>query len=107
MDLAVNCDTENADPVVLLALLDLYQAVPDEDYLALAKRIGDNIVSFRFHNGFFLPTSSHVNARFDTLEPLALLTLEAVLEGKPELVPRYNTGRTTGGRFGSMWSQTR
>ena len=107
VEVNINWDTENADPVVLLALLDLYQAVPDEDYLALAEQIGDNIVSFRFHDGFFLPTSSHVNARFDTLEPLALLTLEAVLEGKPELVPRYNTGRTTDDRFRTTWSQTR
>ncbi len=107
IDVNINWETENSDPVVLLALLELNQAVPDQDYLALAEQIGDNIVSFRFHDGFFLLTSSHVNARFDTLEPLALLTLEATLQGKPELVPRYNTGRTTDGRFRSMWSQTR
>ncbi len=107
MDVALNRDTENADPVVLLALLELYEAVPDEDYLALAEQVGDNMISFRFHDGFFLPTASHVNARFDTLEPLALLALEAVLQGKPGLVPRYNTGRTTNDRFRTTWSQTR
>ncbi len=89
----VNLKTDNADPVALIAVLELCGTGEWPAYRELACRIGDNIVRQRFHRGFFLPSARHVNARFDALEPLALLSLEAVLRGKPEAVPRYRGGR--------------
>ncbi len=89
----VNLDTSAHDPVAVFALVDLYRATGHEDYLNLARRIGDNIVEQRFHDGFFLPSADHYNASFDAVEPLALLTIDAALRGEPEAVPQYNGGR--------------
>jgi len=89
----VNLQTGNADPVALFAVLELCHSNGSDAYRRLAERLGDNIVRRRFHHGFFLPSAEHLNARFDALEPLALLSLEALLRGKPEAVPRYRAGR--------------
>jgi pectate lyase len=116
-DVAVNLETDNADPVAVFALVELYRRTDTADYLDLARRIGDNIVAAKFHNGFFLPTERHVHARFDAIEPLALLALEAAIRGTAESVPAYNggsgyihgqfagMGRTRDGN--AIWSVTR
>ncbi len=85
--------TGNSDPVALFAVLELCRASDDPAYLALAARLGDNILAQRFHNGFFLPSGTHKHANFNTVEPLAQLALEATLRGEPDLVPRWNSGR--------------
>jgi hypothetical protein len=89
----VDLETENADPIALFGVLEVYRAADAPAYRDLARRIGDNIVRERFHKGFFLPGASYVNANFNALEPLALLSLEALLRGDPQAVPRYNGGR--------------
>ncbi len=114
---AVNLDTGNADPVAVFALVELYRGTGYADYLALARRIGDNILEARFHNGFFLPSDQHIHAEFDAIEPLALLTIDAALRGESEAVPTYNGGRGyIHGRFNGLgrtrdakaiWSVTR
>ncbi len=91
-DVAVALNTDNADPVVLFAVIELYRRTAHPDYLALARRIGDNILATRFHKGFFLPSERHINAEFDAIEPLALLTLEAALRGAYDAVPAFNGG---------------
>lgn len=91
--LKCNLKTSHAQPVGLFAVLELHRADPHPEYLQLARRIGDNILQRTFHDGFFLPTAEHKNANFNTLEPLALLTLEATLRGTPTAVPHYNSGR--------------
>ena len=93
VEMQVNLDTANADPVALYAVLEMIRIVDNPAYRDLARRIGDNIVRQRFHKGFFLPSADHINANFDALDPLALLALDALLRGKPEAVPRYNSGR--------------
>ena len=92
-DVRVNLDTENAHPMALFGLLEVWRMADVPAYRALARRIADNMVRQRFHRGFFLPSANHVNANFDTLEPLAILSLEAMLRGTPGAVPRYNGGR--------------
>jgi len=54
----------------------------------MARRIADNIVAAKFHNGFFVPSNKHVYARFDCFEPLALLHLMAAFTSQQELMPR-------------------
>lgn len=85
--------TINADPAALLSLLELSRAAEHPSFLATARAIADNIVGQQFHKGFFLSSSDHVNASFNALAPLALLTLEATLRGQRESVPRYTTGQ--------------
>lgn len=86
-------ETSNADPLMLYVLLETMQIEDSPQYRQLARRIGDNIVRRRFHNGFFLPSGDHINANFNAVEPLALLALEAQLRGQADAVPRYNSGR--------------
>ncbi len=40
----------------------------------------------------FVHSEKHAVASFNALEPLALLTLEAVRRGTPDAVPPYNGG---------------
>ena len=89
----VNLDTNAHDAYFLLGLLELCRATDHEDYVALARQLADNITDHHFHHGFFVPSPDHINARFDAVEPLALLGLEAYLRGEPELVPAYVGGR--------------
>jgi pectate lyase len=92
-DVRVNLTTDNADPHALFALLEVCRWKPHPDYLALARRIGDNIIAQRFIKGFFLPGPDYLNASVNATEPLALLSLEAAIRGQPQLVPAYCAGR--------------
>jgi len=89
----VNRNTDNHSPVALFALLELFRAHPESAYLELAKRIGDNILEKRFRNGFFVSGPHTTRAVFGAIEPLALLTLEALIQGEPEAIPSYTGGR--------------
>ncbi|HUV04092.1 MAG TPA: hypothetical protein VMX94_03175 [Armatimonadota bacterium] len=86
-DPKLNIDTDRSDPQDLLGCLELYRQTGNADFLDLAKRIGDNILKYRFHNGFFVRDERHLYARFDSIEPLALLTLAALIRGEPDAVP--------------------
>lgn len=88
----LNLDTDLSDPDMLVAVLELQRATDRYEYLQLADRMADNILNERWHDGFFKPSAEHINARFNDPEPLALLTLEAVRQGRPEAVPPYLTG---------------
>jgi len=79
-------------PMGIFAMLELYRATGHPAYLTAAVRIGDNILEQRFHRGYFLPGVSHIYAKLDAIEPLALLHLAAALRGKTESVPAYPAG---------------
>ncbi len=101
----------------IFALLELYRAADHPDYLERARIVADRMIEEHYHNGFFFPSGNHVNANFNRIEPLALLTLDAVLRGEPELVPAHVGSRGyIHGRFEGMgrtndsnaiWSVTR
>ena len=84
---ALNLNTDSSDPRSLVACLELYRQTRGEDFLHLAKRIGDNIIGQRFHKGFFAPSAKHLYARVDSIEALALLHLAAAIRGEPDVVP--------------------
>jgi pectate lyase len=88
----LNMKTENSNPYAIFALLEVYRASQDPAFLKLAEVIGDNILKSSYKNGFFLTDRDKGNARFDAIQPLALLSLEATLRGKPELVPVFSGG---------------
>ncbi len=110
-------NTDNSNPETIFALLELYKASEHHQYLNLADAIAENIVNRSYHLGYFLPSSSHINANFDAIEPLSLLALEAVKLNLPESVPIYSgghgyihgqyadMGRTYDSR--AIWSQKR
>jgi pectate lyase len=89
----LNMQTTNSNPYAIFALLEINRAADNGNYLELAEVIGDNILDRSFHHGFFLPDENHINANFNALEPLALLSLEAAIRGRLDLVPVYSGGR--------------
>jgi pectate lyase len=89
----LNGATNNADPVALFALLEIARATGDAGFLKLARTIGDNIVRLCYREGLFLESSDYVNASFNSVAPLALLTFEAAVRGEPDAVPRFTTGQ--------------
>ncbi|WP_421775259.1 pectate lyase [Gracilimonas sp.] len=88
----LNFDTEVADAGMLVTVLEMYKATKNPQYLKLAEIIGENILKYKFHQGYFIISDRHKYVRFDIPEPLALLMLEEVLQGKSGLVPPYLTG---------------
>lgn len=95
----LNLKTTLTDPEIIFGLLDIWHMTGQHDYLALAGVIGDNLVKTHLQAGFFVdPGAKH--AMFDDLRPLAILTLEAALDGKYTTIPRY-----VGGLGSSHWSR--
>lgn len=80
-----------AEPVALLAFLELYHKTAQAAYLDAARQVGDNILKASFSKGFFVG-SRQLYTRVDRPEPLALLHLAATLRGKGEQVPDYLAG---------------
>ena len=81
-------DTSCSDAYGLLGFLQLYERTTSRVYLEMAKRIGNNILLNQFHKGFFVPSKKHIYTRFDCLEALALLHLDAAMKHKTGSVPR-------------------
>jgi len=88
----INQKASISDPLAIFALLEVCQVSNNQEYRDLAVHLGDNILQQRFHKGLFTPSKSHIFASVNAIEPLALLSLEAMLEGKQSLVPTYNGG---------------
>ena len=88
----LNMDIDIADANALFAVLEIYKTVKDPAYLELARRIGNNIINYKFSRGFFVSDPDCEQVNFDTIEPLALLSLQAAIEGKSELVPKFING---------------
>lgn len=89
----VNLTTDSADAQNVFAILDLYQATRCPDYLALARTIGNNIVARHVVDGYFVHNPKQLYAPFDMVEPLALLALQAAIEGKPDVIPAFLGGK--------------
>lgn len=85
----VNLDTQVSESVFLFAALEMYRATKQSAYLDLAKRIGDNVFQAHANRGLFTPSADHIYCRFDDVEPLALATLIATVEGKGDAMPVY------------------
>lgn len=99
-EIKIDLETKCSDAKALFALVDLFKATLNSDYLKLGKVIADNIEKAYFHNGYFLKGRDYRYAKFDAVEPLALLALEAALRGEPDLVPTFiNSSGYIGGDY--------
>ena len=81
--------TDCSNPCAILGFLELYRATQEEQFLEMARRIGDNILADKFYRGFFVPSKKHIYAKFDAIESIVLLNLHiAVRSGdlKPSQV---------------------
>ncbi|MBN2504733.1 MAG: hypothetical protein JXB20_05250 [Bacilli bacterium] len=77
----LNLDTSIDDPFALMTMVELYNATQVDQYLEVARTIGNNIVNEKFHRGFFVASDIMLYSRLDQPETLALLTLDAVIRG--------------------------
>jgi len=114
---SVNLETRANSSELLFGVLEVYQAAPHDDYLNLARRIGDNLLEAEYHDGWFLQSPDRLNANFNEVAPVALLYLDAAVTGRldelPAFVPsrgyihgRYgDRGRTTD--HGTIWAERR
>ena len=80
------------DPYTILAFLELYRKTGVIAFLQAAQEVGDNILAIRFHKGFFVPSSKHLYAKFDAIEALALLHLDAATCRRGLLLPQVWSG---------------
>lgn len=80
-DPLLNLDTAVDDPYALMAMVELYDATHEIQYLNVARTIGNNIVTQKFHRGFFVESEIMLYSRLDQPDTLALLSLDAVIRG--------------------------
>jgi pectate lyase len=88
----LNYRTKNDDPFSVFALVDIFTQTKNKEYLNLARVVADNLVKNKFNNGYFTPGADYLYANFDAIEPYALLTLEAAINGTPAKVPPFING---------------
>ena len=81
IDPLLNLDTSVDDPYALMAMVELYDETGNIAYLNVARTIGNNIVTQKFHRGFFVESEIMLYSRLDQPDTLALLSLDAVLRG--------------------------
>ncbi|TFH51350.1 MAG: hypothetical protein E4G89_02150, partial [Methanothrix sp.] len=77
-----------SDPYALLAFVELYKATSRHEFLQMGKKIGNNILSSRFHKGFFVASKQHTYTKFDAIDALALLHLHSELTGGISAIPQ-------------------
>ncbi|MBB22684.1 MAG: hypothetical protein CMN04_07350 [Roseibacillus sp.] len=88
----LNLETEEENYLFIFPLVELFKATRDEAYLELGRVIANNAFGkhFRVEQGLFTPSPLHRVANLCSAEPLALLTLEAALQGRLSEVPSYS-----------------
>jgi hypothetical protein len=64
-----------------MAMVELFNATGNREYLDIARTIGNNIVREKFHRGFFVESEIMLYSRLDQPETLALLILDGVIRG--------------------------
>lgn len=89
---ALNLKTTCADTQALLGFLALHEKLGGTVCLDMARAIGRNILKQRFVAGYFGVGRGGAKARFDAIEPLALLQLAATIQGRLAEVPTYPGG---------------
>jgi hypothetical protein len=90
--LSLNLKTTLTDPVMIFALVDLYNAYHIEEYIELANVIAEHIIEERFHQGYFFRNENSTKVSFDSIDALALLTLYAASIDKSDVIPAFIHG---------------
>jgi len=87
----LNLATSQSDPVIIFALIEMFNATDNRAYLNLARLVGNNVLKqyYNAEKGLFVKSELHKNANLNTLEPLAFVGLQAALTGKGDKVPTY------------------
>lgn len=88
----LNFETTQSDAVTIFALLDLYNKYEVEAYLDLAKVIANNIIKYRFHDGYFFKDLETTKVNFNSIDPFAILALHATIVHQKDCVPMFIHG---------------
>ena len=80
-------ETNSSDPNLMRYLFSLYDASGWEEYLTLARIIGNNIIKTKFNGEFIIHDSDMLYIDTEGDYYYVLLKLEAYLRGEPDLVP--------------------
>jgi len=88
----LSIEQEKCDSFALSGVLELYKATKQEDYLALASKLGDVLLENYFTDGFFTTSMEKGFTRIDSHLPLALLHLSAAIEGQDSNLPKLYPG---------------
>jgi len=75
----LNTVTNCSDPYAILAFLELNRAIGENEFVDMARRIGDNILANRFWKGLFVASNKHIYSKLDAIDSLALLRLYAAI----------------------------
>ena len=89
---AVNRATPAGAPHALLGVLELHRATGRDAFLELAARVAENLISQRFHHGYFVSGPDNLFARVGTGAPVALLRFAAAALGRQDAVPTPRPG---------------
>ena len=95
----LNYATTASDPSLLMAVTDIYYATGRNEFLTLARRIAENMISTYYKYGVFVDKSNTgLNAGqyyivkigdVNSVKYYALCYLEAAIRGDKELIPEY------------------
>lgn len=88
----LDLNTRNREPYAIFALIDLWRATQDKQYLAVAEKVADNIIAHNLHHGFFMNSPDMQYASIDSIDPYAILALEAARQNKPDAVAPFING---------------
>lgn len=88
-NIIVNLESKVCEPIILFAVIDLYNASKCKEYLELARVIGNNILKQYYHNGYFTKGPQYICSKFDDIAPFSLLALQAAIDGKSDEIPVY------------------
>ncbi len=73
----------------VMSLVELYNHTGRNEYLAMARKIADNIVTLKFNRGYFVKSIEYRYCRINDNEALSLIYLDAVINGKYDEMPVY------------------
>lgn len=88
-DISLNMNTTNSSPYSIFLMIDLYKATNNDKYIELARIVGNNLVTTKFKNGYFVAEPNLLNAKIDSIEAFSLVSLDAILKGKEKNIPQY------------------
>lgn len=88
-NILLNMGTTNSSPYSIFLMIDLYKTTNNDKYIELARIVGNNLVTTKFKNGYFISEPNLLNAKIDSIEAFALVSLDAVLKGKDKNIPQY------------------
>lgn len=91
---------DSADPLAIFCLLELFEIAHQAEFLSLAQAVADQLLVRRVVADWFVPSVRHRYAKFDAVEPIALLHLAGTLLGRSDVVPRYPASQAF---FGSAY----